>query len=217
MCANLARLEDDLSALERAGCDELHFDIMDGVFVPNLTLGFDVIKAARRVCRLPCHAHLMIIRPERYIERFADAGCDTITIHVEASTHVHRALDQIRKTGASPGIALNPTTPLTKLDYLLDQVDRILVMTVEPGFSGQKLVPTASQRVRILRQNLIYRELNAQIEVDGNIDVANASALAREGARIFVLGTSSIFGQDGPLDEAFVSFKNEVNRRAQLE
>jgi ribulose-phosphate 3-epimerase len=122
----------------------------------------------------------------------------------------------VRKAGASPGIALNPATPLTKLDYVLDRVDRVLVMTVEPGFSGQRLIPTASQRIRILRENLAYRELKACIEVDGNIDIENAAALARDGARILVLGTSSIFRGNGPLDEALLNFKIEVNRRLQL-
>ena len=123
MCARLDRLDDDLKALEAAGCDELHFDIMDGTFVSNFTLGVDFVKAAVRACKLPCSAHLMVTRPEDYIERFIDAGCKSVTIHVESCVHAHAVLMRIRKAGASPGIAINPATPLTKLDYLIDQAD----------------------------------------------------------------------------------------------
>jgi ribulose-phosphate 3-epimerase len=211
MCANLARLEDDLHALEQAGCDELHFDIMDGLFVPNFTLGFDFIKAARRVCGLPCHAHLMIAKPEDYIERFVDAGCSAVSVHVETCVHAHRTLAQIRAAGASPGIAINPATPLTKLDFLFDLVDRVLVMTVDPGYAGQKIIPNAFERVRILRENINYRERAIAIEVDGNINARNAALLANAGANIFVLGTSSIFKGGARLGDALHAFKEKVN------
>ncbi|MDZ4860550.1 MAG: ribulose-phosphate 3-epimerase [Candidatus Hydrogenedentes bacterium] len=211
MCANLARLEDDLRALEQGGCDELHFDIMDGLFVPNFTLGFDLIKAARRVCRLPFHAHLMITKPEPYIERFAEAGCSAITIHVETCPHAHRTLAQIRATGASPGIAINPATPLTKLDFLMDSVDRVLVMTVDPGYAGQTIIKNSFERVRILHENAAYRERRITIEVDGNINARNAALLANTGARSFVLGSSSIFKGSSRLGEALLNFKSKVD------
>lgn len=209
MCANLARLEDDLKALEAAGCDELHFDVMDGVFVPNYTLGFDFIKAAKRCCKLPCSAHLMVTRPERYIERFIEAGCDIVTVHVEACVHAHGALARIRDAGASPGIAINPATSLVKLEYLLECVDRVMIMTVDPGYAGQKMIPGAEERVRILKENLEHRKLKAKIEVDGNINIRNTAILADAGAEIFVLGTSSIFkGND--LAKSFEEFKTAV-------
>lgn len=211
MCANLARLEDDLKILEEAGCDELHFDIMDGLFVPNFTLGVDFIKAAKGVCSLPCHAHLMIMKPESYIERFVDAGCDIVSVHVETCPHAHRTLEQIRAAGASPAIAINPATPLTKLDFLLDYVDRIMVMTVDPGYAGQRIIPGAFERVKILKENVDYRERRIEIEVDGNIDVHNAAILANMGASVFVMGTSSIFKNNGPLGEAFHKFKVDVD------
>lgn len=209
MCANLARLEDDLKSLEAAGCDELHFDVMDGVFVPNFTLGFDLIKAAKRSCGLPCSAHLMIVKPEDYIQRFVDAGCTSLTVHAETCVHAQRVLAMIRDAGASPGIALNPATPLTKLEYLLDYVDRVLIMTVDPGYAGQTIIPNAFERVRILKQNIDYRKLPARIEVDGNIDVRNAALLANMGAEIFVLGSASIF-KGGDPGERLQPFKAAV-------
>ncbi len=211
MCANLARLEDDLKALEAAGCDELHFDIMDGTFVPNFTLGIDVIKAAKSVCSLPCHAHLMITKPGEYVERFVEAGCDIVSVHVETCPHAHRVLGQIQTAGASPAIAINPATPLTKLDFLLDFADRVMMMTVDPGYAGQKIIPGAFERVKILRENVDYRERRIDIEVDGNIDAHNAAVLANMGARVFVMGTSSIFKKGIPLDEAFRQFKADVD------
>jgi ribulose-phosphate 3-epimerase len=217
MCANLARLEDDLKALEAAGIDELHFDIMDGDFVPNYTLGFDLIRAARESCAIPCHAHLMIDRPERYVQRFKEAGCDAISVHVEASTHVHRTLQQIRASGASPGIAINPGTPLTALKYLLSEVDRVLVMTVDPGYAGQKIIPNAFERVRILHENLRYYEHRAFIEVDGNIDASHGAKLARLGAGSLVLGTSAIFTPGArDLAAALHAFKVDVERAKHL-
>lgn len=215
MCADFLHLEDDLQALEEAGCDELHFDIMDGMFVPNFTLGVDFVKAAVRACKLPCSAHLMVTRPEDYIERFVDAGCRTVTIHLETCTHAHAALTRVRKAGASAGIALNPATPLTKLDYLLDMVDRVMLMTVDPGYAGQRILPGAFDRVRILREVLSYRESRAKIEVDGNIDIRNAALLSKAGAEIFVLGSSSIF-KGGNLGEALHEFREAVALERQL-
>lgn len=217
MCANLGQLEEDLRALEAAGIDELHFDIMDGVFVPNITLGFDFIRLARACTKLPCSAHLMIVRPERYIERFVDAGANSVTIHVEACTHAHRALAQIRNAGASPGIAINPATPLTKLEYLLPLAERVLVMTVDPGYAGQSILPLSFERVRILKENIQYQKYDASIEVDGNINAANAAKLARFGAERFVLGTSSLFlGTATPLAEALATFRRELATQQHL-
>ncbi|HNR34704.1 MAG TPA: ribulose-phosphate 3-epimerase [Candidatus Hydrogenedentes bacterium] len=215
MCADLLHLEDDLKDLEAAGCDELHFDIMDGTFVPNFTLGPDFVKAAVRACKIPCCAHLMVSRPEDYVQRFINAGCKAITVHLESTRHPHALLMRIRKAGASPGIAINPATPLTKLDYLLELADRVMLMTVDPGYAGQKMIPGAYDRVRILREVLTYRESRAKIEVDGNMDVRNAALLSGAGAEIFVLGSSSIF-QGGDPGEALREFRKAVAAERQL-
>ena len=211
MCANLLHLERDLLALKEGGIDELHFDIMDGAFVPNLTLGFDIIRAAKSCVDVPCSAHLMIYKPEKYVERFIEAGCKSVTIHVEACTHPHRVLSQIRNAGASPGIAVNPATPLTKLDYLLPEADRVLVMTVDPGYAGQTNVPFAGERVKILAENLRHRRQPIDIEVDGNISAQNAKKLHAAGAKIFVLGTSAIFKpHEGGLAAATREFRSAI-------
>jgi len=217
MCADLGRLEEEFIALEAAGIDELHFDIMDGEFVPNFTLGSDFIKLAKSRVRTHCNAHLMVLRPERYIQRFVDAGADSISIHIEACTHPHRILAQIRDAGASPGIAINPATPLTKLDYLLPLADRVLVMTVDPGYAGQGIIRSGFERCKILNENIRYNEYSTRIEVDGNINVENAALLARAGAEIFVLGTSSIFTKErGDLGAALVNFTSAVHAKMHL-
>ena len=213
MCANLGRLEEEFQTLEAAGCHELHFDIMDGAFVPNLTLGIDFVRMAKRVCGLRCDVHLMIDRPERYIPRFLEAGADSISFHLEACIHDHRALHQIRDAGASPGIAINPATPLLKLQYLLPYVDRVLLMTVDPGYSGQRIIKSAFERVQILKKNIDYRKYKTKIQVDGNIDARNAALLGQYGAQIFVLGTSSIFQAPG-LAQNFHSFTKNFQQHA---
>ena len=216
MCADLLHLEDDILALEAAGCDELHFDIMDGLFVPNFTLGFDLIKAVKRCAKIPCSAHLMIARPGDYVKRFIEAGCNSVTVHAETSVHCQRLLTQIRALEASPGIAINPATPLTKLDYLLDYVDRVLVMAVDPGYAGQTLIRSAYERVKLLKEVIDYRKLNVRIEVDGNINAHNAALLSRAGAEIFVLGSSSLFTGANDPGNALRAFKSAVAQERQL-
>ncbi len=193
MCADLARLAEEVRELEAAGVDWLHFDIMDAHFVPNLTFGPDVVRALRPLTALPFDVHLMIEEPIDYLERFAEAGADIIVVHVEACRHVQRTLARIRDLGATPGAALNPATPLSALDHILDDVDIVLVMTVNPGFAGQKIVPATIPKVRALAERLRAEGREIAIEVDGNVTPENGRALAEAGATVFVGGTGSVF------------------------
>jgi len=213
--AYLLRLEDEIRSLGAGGCDELHFGIMDGVFAPRISFGTGVLIAANEVAAMPCSVHLMVVHPERHIERYRAAGADIITVNVEACRHPHRVLSQIRETGASPGIAINPGTPLTKLDYLLDLVDRVTVMCVDPGFGQQTVPPIAFERVRILSENLKHRKLPARVCVDGNVTVQNAAHLSRMGATVFVLGAASIFNGGDPGDN-LVQFTESVATQRHL-
>lgn len=204
---NLARLEEELHALESAGCGELHVNVMDGAFVPDFGLGFDMIETAKRCCSIPCHAHLMIMRPEDHVERFVEAGCAAVTAHAEACIHGHRVLSQIREAGASPGIAVNPTTPLTRLDYLLDRADRVLLLAAEHGCRTPGAIRNTYDRVRLLKENLAYRRLDVKIEVEDGLDARNAALLINAGAERLVVDSA---------EESLQDFKNAVEQERKL-
>jgi len=193
MCADLLNLADQVRALEEGGVDYLHFDVMDGHFVPNFTFGADILKAIDRISRLPKDVHLMIENPELYIQMFVEAGGDILSIHPEACTHLHRTLSQIREKGAKAAISLNPATPLENIEYVLEDVDMVLIMTVNPGFAGQKFIPAMAKKVERLSKMIEAKGLNIDIEVDGNINEKTIKLLKTVGANVFVGGTSSIF------------------------
>jgi ribulose-phosphate 3-epimerase len=190
LSADFSRLGEEIRAVEEAGADLIHLDIMDGHFVPNITAGPILVEAARKVTKLPLDAHLMIKNPEKYIPDFAEAGADSITIHVE--TAGRKALQLIRKCGAKPAIALNPATPLSQVLPFLNDVAMVLVMTVNPGFGGQKFIASCLKKVSELRQTIDRKKLAAEIEVDGGINTENIGDVSRAGATIFVAG-SAIF------------------------
>lgn len=192
-CADYLHLERDLRALEAAGVDYLHIDVMDGTFVPNLALGTDLIKAVKEATTIPLDVHLMIERPERYLETFARLGAEILTVHQEASLHLQRSLAAIRQLGMRAGVALNPATPLDVLTYVLDDIDLILVMTVNPGFVGQTLVPSMLHKIRDTRALVEAHNLAIDIQVDGNVSFTNAKLMAAAGANYLVGGTSSLF------------------------
>lgn len=181
--------------MEAAGADLLHLDVMDGRFVPNISVGLPVVEALRKRTRLPLDVHLMIVEPERYVGDFVRAGADLVTVHAEACLHLQRALAQIREAGARAGVALNPATPPAAIQYVLDDVDLVLVMSVNPGFGGQSFLPAVLPKIRHVRTLLGVRAV--EVSVDGGVTAANARALAEHGATVLVAG-SAIFGAPDP-------------------
>lgn len=195
LSADFAALGEAIGRVEAGGADQLHVDVMDGHFVPNLTIGPPVIESIRKRTRLPLDVHLMIEEPERWTDTYVKAGADFVTVHAEACTHLQRALSQIREAGARAGAALNPSTPPEVLQYVLDDLDLVLVMSVNPGFGGQSFIPTAYEKIRRTRALLAGRDV--LVSVDGGVKAANAPLLALAGATVLVAG-SSIFGAPDP-------------------
>lgn len=193
MCADLGNLETEIQKLTQAGVDYLHIDIMDGHFVPNFTFGPDLVKKIRGFSHLPLDIHLMIEHPEQYLDLWGLKKRDILSFHIEANLHPQRVLAQIKTLGAKAAIALNPATPLSIIQYLLPELDLVLLMTVNPGFAGQKWIPTVSDKVRELKMMIQKQNLKIEIEVDGNIGEHNLGLLKRAGANIFVGGSSSVF------------------------
>jgi ribulose-phosphate 3-epimerase len=190
LAANFAKLGDEIRTVEEAGADVIHVDIMDGHFVPNLSLGIPVVASLRKATRLPLDVHLMIEQPELYIEDFIRAGGSRILVHQEATVHLDRALAMIRELGAEAGAAINPATPVSMLSEVLDKVDTVLVMTVNPGFGGQKFIPNTYEKIRQLNQMRSRYNASFRIEVDGGVEPENTAELAQAGANTFVAGTS---------------------------
>jgi ribulose-phosphate 3-epimerase len=188
--ADFARLGDEMAALEAAGCDRIQFDVMDGQFVPNITFGADVIAAARKHTSLPFEAHLMTLTPEVLAARYVDAGCERLIIHAESVTHLHGTLDLVRSLGASAAVALNPATPPVAVANVLDLVDMVLVMTVNPGFGGQRYLASMERKIAEMRALIRSRGLDVDIEVDGGIDPDTVAGAAGAGANVFVAGTA---------------------------
>ncbi len=200
LSADFSRLGEEIGAVEGAGAGLIHVDVMDGHFVPNITIGPPVLRAVRKVTDLPLDAHLMIENADRWVETFVDAGADMVSVHVEACPHLHRTVEAIRTRGAKAGVVLNPATPLSALDAILDDVDYVLLMSVNPGFGGQKFIPAVRSKIRALRSRIQSASGPASrvvIEVDGGVDEGNAADLIRDGAGILVAG-SAIFGGGDP-------------------
>jgi ribulose-phosphate 3-epimerase len=197
LAADFARLADEVANVERAGADLIHVDVMDGHFVPNITMGPLVVKALARVTALPLDVHLMITDPDRYLDAFAAAGAAMITVHAEVLPHLHRTLARIRELGAKPGVALNPSTPVEVLKEVTALFDHVLVMSVNPGFGGQSFIPHSLTKIARLRQFLAEAGSPAAIEVDGGVDLTNAGDLVAAGVSILVAGVS-IFGAPDP-------------------
>ncbi len=195
LSADFANMERDVKRIEQAGADYIHCDVMDGVFVPNLTFGFQMIADIKKFATIPLDVHLMIEQPERYIERFAQAGSDLISIHVEATAHVQRVLKQIAGCGKMPAVVLNPATPLETIKYVLDDVDMVLLMSVNPGYGGQGFIPAVLQKIKDLKAMIAAHGKDIMIEVDGGVTFDNCRELAEAGTDIFVAG-NTVFSSD---------------------
>lgn len=193
LAADFGALRDELASIEAAGADWVHVDVMDGRFVPNITIGPLVVDAVRRCTALPLDVHLMIVEPERYVADFVRAGASTLGIHVETCPHLHRSVAQIREAGARASVVLNPATPASSVEPVLGDVDQVLVMTVNPGFGGQKFIESTLSKIETLRRWIDERELDVDLEVDGGVGPETIARVARAGANVFVAGTA-VFG-----------------------
>ena len=195
LSADFARLGEEITAVAKGGADVIHIDVMDGHFVPNITIGPLVVKAVRRITDLPLDVHLMIENADAYLEDFAKAGADWITVHVETGYHLHRTIHRIKELGKKAGAVLNPSTPLTSLEEILPDLDLVMLMTVNPGFGGQSFIESSLAKIRQLKKMIDDRGLSVGIEVDGGVSPKTIGPIAAAGANIFVAG-SAVFGQD---------------------
>lgn len=206
LSADFTRLGEELQAVQAAGADWIHVDVMDGHFVPNITIGPMIVEAVKRACSLPLDVHLMIADPDRYLEAFHAAGADILTVHPEATCHVHRTLTRIRELGMKAGAALNPSTGLGAIEHVMPEVDVAMIMAVNPGFGGQSFIPTMLPKIRRLREMIDRSTYEVLIEVDGGVSPANAGDLMEHGADVFVAG-SAVFGRP-PYELAIAELRN---------
>ena len=210
LSADFARLLEDVKKVEKAGCEYLHIDVMDGHFVPNITLGPGIVKSLRKDVNMVFDAHLMIENPDNYIKEFADAGCDIIVVHQEACTHLHRTIQNIKSHGIKAGVALNPATPIETIKYVLQDVDMVLLMSVNPGFGGQSYIPVVTEKIKELKALTDEMNLDIDIEVDGGVKPSNIAEVVNAGANVIVAG-SAIFNA-GNIDEAVKSLRENASK-----
>jgi len=194
LAADFSRLGEQIKKVESAGADYLHIDVMDGMFVPSISFGLPVIETIRKESNLVFDVHLMIEEPGRYVKQFAKAGADILNVHVEACTHLQRTISEIKELGLKAGVTLNPGTPLTTLEYVLNDVDLVLIMSVNPGFGGQKFIPFTLQKLNDLREMRFRKNATAEIEVDGGVTISNAKEIMEAGAEVLVSGSSVFCG-----------------------
>ena len=209
LAADFANLGAEIAAVTRGGADQIHVDVMDGHFVPNITIGVPVVKSLRKITRLPLDVHLMITDPDRYIEAFIDAGANLVSVHVEVLPHLHRTITHIKKLGAKAGVVLNPSTPVSSIEEIAGDVDFVLVMSVNPGFGGQVFIPGSVKKIRTVRAVLDRAGNPAPIEVDGGIDLTTASRVVEAGAEWLVAG-NAIFG-GGDAEKAARALKDKAS------
>jgi ribulose-phosphate 3-epimerase len=211
LSADFRRLGEQIAAVEAAGADFIHVDVMDGVFVPNISVGFPILEAVRAATSLPIDVHLMIVEPGRWVERFAAAGATSITVHVEANPNLYRTLRAIDEAGASPSVTLNPATPVVMLEPVIPIVRQVLIMSVNPGFGGQSFIPAALPRIRRVREMLESMNPTCRLEVDGGIKASNAGKVVGAGADTLVAG-SAVYAPDGQIADAMRALRVAVGR-----
>jgi len=196
LSADFARLGEDIVAAEKAGADMIHVDVMDGHFVPNITIGPPVVKSVKKIASIPLDVHLMIEDPDKYIKDFADSGADIITVHEEASIHLHRTIQNIKEHGVRAAVSINPATPVSHLDIILPYVDMVLIMSVNPGFGGQKFIPEVLSKIKQLKHGINENKYKIEIEVDGGINADNVAEIVQAGADIVVMGSAFYNSED---------------------
>lgn len=210
LSADMGNLKNDIMKIVEGGTRYIHIDVMDGMFVPNISFGFPILKAVREMTDIVLDVHLMIADPDRYIDEFYQAGADIICVHAEACTHLHRTIQHIKQLGAKAAVALNPATPISVLDYVLEELDMVLIMSVNPGFGGQKFIPSSLRKIKELKQAAEERGLhNLDIEVDGGITLDNLSEVKEAGANIFVAGSAVFKGDCCENTKAFLQLMNK--------
>ncbi len=197
LSANFANLERDLEMVNQSQADWFHLDVMDGVFVPNISFGFPVIHAIHKIAKKPLDVHLMIVHPEKFVQQFKEAGASILSVHYEASTHLHRTIQQIKSAGMQAGVAINPHTSVTLLDDVIASIDLVCLMSVNPGFGGQKFIENTYRKIEQLKNIIVKRNSKAKIEIDGGVDLINATALIKAGADVLVAG-NSVFSSSNP-------------------
>jgi ribulose-phosphate 3-epimerase len=215
LSADFRRLGEQIAEVEAAGADFIHFDVMDGVFVPNISIGFPIVEAVEAATNLPIDVHLMIIEPGRWVERFAAAGADTITVHAETDPNLYRTLRAIEEAGAAPSVTINPGTPVVMLEPVLPIVRQVLIMSVNPGFGGQTFIPATLGRIRRVREMLDAVNPTCRLEVDGGIKASNAAAVVAAGADTLVVG-SAVYAPDIEIASAMRALRDEIERGRQL-
>lgn len=198
LSADFANLRGEIEMINKSEADWFHLDVMDGVFVPNISFGIPVIKAIKKYAKKPLDVHLMIVNPDHYLQAFKDAGADNLSVHYEACTHLHRTVHAIREMGMKAGVAINPHTPVNVLQHIISEIDLVCLMSVNPGFGGQKFIESTYQKVKHLKQLIKTKQSKAKIEIDGGVDIKNAPQLVKEGADVLVAG-NTVFGSKNPM------------------
>lgn len=199
LSADFANLQRDVEMINNSSADWFHVDIMDGVFVPNISFGFPVVKAIKKYAKKPLDVHLMIVRPEQYIQQFKDAGAAVLSVHIEACPHLHRTIQEIKTAGMQAGVAINPHTSISLLEDIIADIDLVCMMSVNPGFGGQKFIENTFQKVEALKKMIVRRKSSAKIEIDGGVDLKNAEALIKAGADVLVAG-NTVFSSSNPIE-----------------